>query len=202
MSMDAQVLPPPREVGRWGFLLMTILLGFGGSLIGLAAFAEETYQMGPFIVQLSAKPASSGSTELAIAPHITGLKPGYAKADTHAGFLAFRATVVDLRRPPRLDLAAPRAETPKLLFDSLKDEGRAAGRALAIRAGIATIAGGAAGGALMALFGIRPRRIFEGALAGTLLVALLAVVAWQTYDFNKFTGTTFKPAPVAAIRAP
>ncbi len=195
--MDAQVLPPPKEVGRWSFIIATIVLGCAGSLAGLAVAAQGTYVMGPFIVDLKVTPATGSTTQLSIAPSATGLNPGYAEADTHAGFLTIDAKVVGVASVTQRPLALQRVTRPRLLADSLKDEGKAAMRSFGIRAALGVVAGGAIGGGFMALFGFRPRRIVQGLLAGVILVGALALVAWQTYDVNEFNRTTFKPGTVA-----
>lgn len=196
--MDAQALPPPREVPQWRWLLASIVLGCIGALISLSAFANGTYSVGPLDLELSIRPASSGVTELEVRPGLaSGITPGHTETETHSGYLALRGTVVNVRGESLLPLARGATRDPRTLATYIGDEGRNAARSFGIRAGLAALVGGLAGGGIVALFGSRPRRMLQGGVAGVLLVALLGVIVWQTYDINKLPATTFRPSATA-----
>jgi hypothetical protein len=190
--MDGAVAPPPRQVTQWRWLALTILLGFAGALSALIGFGKGTYSMGPIVVELSVRPSTSGTTELAVVP-VPGLKPGHAEANTHSGFLAIRGTVVDVHGTALLPDALRLTKDPRTLASYVKDEAREAGRRFAIKVGLMALAGGAGGGAIVGLIGLRPRRLIEGAIAGVLLVGLLGFIAYQTYNVDAFRNVTFKP---------
>lgn len=195
--MDGAVAPPARQVTQWRWLALTIVLGIGGSLAALIGFGKGTYSMGPIVVELRAFPAASGVTELGVAP-LPGLKTGHVEAGTHSGFLGFGATVVDVHGEVNIPAAVKATADPPTLATYIQDNGKEAGKRFALKVGLMALAGGAGGGAIVGLIGLRPRRLFEGALAGVLVVALLGFIAYQTYDIQKFRGSTFKPGVSAA----
>ena len=201
--MEGSAIAPPRQVQRQGYLVLTILLGIAGSLIAMAAFAKGTYRVGPLVVEMKAFPSGSGTTELGVEP-ISGapvIKPGHAKADTHTGFLGFEGTVIGVYGEGFIDLASKVVANPKALADEIKAEGKSAGRKFGLRVGLVVLGGGAAGGFAVALLGMRPRRIFQGAAAGVLVVAILGVLAWQTYDIDKFSKVQFTSGSAVATGA-
>lgn len=194
--MDGAALPPPHEVPQWRWLIAAILLGWAGSLVAVAAFASGTYRVGPLLVEMSVRPASSGTTELAVRAiplDSTGLRPGAIEVDTHEGFLAFRGTVTDIAGEAFLVEAAKVTSNPKALATSIRDDGESAMQRFGLKVGLVTLAGGAGGGAAIALVGMRVRRVIQGAIAGVVLIGVLGLVAWQTYDINKFPETPFSP---------
>jgi hypothetical protein len=191
--MDGGVAPPPKTPGTFWILIITILLGFGGSLTALAIYGHGTYVMGPYVVKVAVEPATRSTTELEVDPLAKGLSPGHTAANTHSGSLKLRATVIGVAAGAVLTDAVNGARDPRTLATTLRDDGKDAARRLAIKIAEATAAGGAIGGALTALFGMKIGRVIQGALAGVLLVALLGVIAWRTYDINEFSRTTFTP---------
>ncbi|MCA1832320.1 MAG: hypothetical protein ABR548_04715 [Actinomycetota bacterium] len=199
--MDGGVAPPPKTPGKLGILLITIFLGCAGSMTALAVYGHGTYVIGHYIVKLSVEPAAKSTTELEVDPLASSLSPGRATANTHSGFLKLGATVFGVTSDAVLTDAVAGAADPRTLATKLKDDGEDAGRRLAIKILEATAAGGAIGGALTALFGMRVFRVVQGAVAGVLLVALLGVIAWRTYDVNQFSRTSFAPNP-GAISTP
>jgi hypothetical protein len=194
--MDGAALPPAPVRGHLGALIASAVLGIVGSLAGIAAFGHGTYPIGPLSVELSVKPGGSGTTELAVAPAITGLDPGHTTTNTHSGYLQFRGTVVGITRPSALVDAKRFAADPFTLATFIRDDGQVALKKVGIRAGIAALAGGAAGGGAIALFGMRPKRVLQSAIAGVAIVAILGVVAWRTYNVNSFARSTFTPAGI------
>jgi hypothetical protein len=191
--MEGSAIAPPRQVKTQGYLVLTILLGIAGSLIAMAGFAKGTYRVGPLLVDMKVFPSGSGTTELGVEP-ISGaplIKPGHTKTDTHTGFLAFEGIVTGVYGDALVPLAAQMVASPKSLADEIKAEGKTAGRKFGLRVGLVVLGGGAAGGFVVALLGMRMRRIFQGAAAGVIVVAILGVVAWQTYDIDKFSDVKF-----------
>lgn len=196
------VVAPPKQVSQWRWLVVTILLGFAGSLIAVAYFANGEYPFGPLLVDLSVKPAASGTTTLAIEP-IRGLNAGHATAHTHAGFLSLKATVVNVSGTIVDVSALADTKDPETLATFLKHQAKDDAQKFALRAGLVALAGGACGGALVGLIGLRPRRLFQGAIAGLLLFGILAFIAYQTYDPGKFSNAPFKQgiaAPAQLVR--
>jgi hypothetical protein len=199
--MEGSAIAPPRRVQRQGYLILTIIMGIAGSFVAMAAFAHGTYRVGPMIVKMEAFPATSGTTELAVEP-ISGaplIKPGHAKATTHTGFLGFRGTVVGVYGDAFVPLAAKAVADPKSLADSIKADGKSAGKKFGLRVGLVVLGGGGAGGFAVALLGLRARRIFQGAISGVVVVAILGVLAWQTYDIDKFKTVQFNSPSAAGV---
>ncbi len=195
--MDGSALPPPRQTAPWRWIIGAFVLGGAGALGALASFGSAAYPVGPLVVELNVKPSAGGTTEISVEPIAgTPIKAGYFEADTHAGFLTLGAKVVDVRGRAFIDLAAQRVRTPKLVLDSIKEDGKNAMKRFAIRTGLVALAGGAAGGAFIGLLTQRFRRVIQGAVGGLILVGLLGVITWQTYDESKFTRATFKSSAI------
>ena len=201
--MDGSALAPPRQVKTQGYLVLTILLGIAGSMIAMAAFAKGTYRVGPLIVEMSAFPATSGTTELGVSPltNTPVTVARHAKADTHTGFLGFKGTVIGVGGEGFIPLAVESVASPKTLADEIKADGKSAGRRFGLRVGLVVLAGGSAGGFAVSLLGMRVRRIFQGAAAGVVVVAILGVLAWQTYDIDEFSKVQFTSGSAAAATA-
>jgi hypothetical protein len=199
--MEGSAIAPPRQVQRQGYLVLTIILGIAGSFIAMAAFAKGTYRVGPLLVEMKVFPAAKGSTELGVEPipNAPLIKPGHAKADTHTGFLAFEGVVNGVYGEGLIELAAKQVANPKALADEIKADGKSAGRKFGLRVGLVVLGGGAAGGFAVALLGMRMRRVFQGAAAGVLVIAILGVLAWQTYDIDKFSEVQFTSGSAVAV---
>lgn len=198
--MDGSALAPPKQVTRQGYLIVTILLGIGGAFVALAGFGSGTYRVGPLLVEMSVKPSTSGTTEVDVEFAQLGLKAGTAKAETHTGFLALRGSVVDIIGAASAPEAIQLTRDPLTLAKAIRDQGKTAFRKFAIRLGIVVLAGGAAGGAAIALIGFKTRRLFQGMLAGVLAVGILGALAWQTYDMDKFQGVGFETAATQVLQ--
>src|SRR5260221_3035278 len=153
--MEGAVAPPPRQVTQWRWLAITILLGFAGSLSALIGCGKGTYSMGPLVVELSVRPATSGRTELAIEP-IKGLDAGHAQANTHQGFLAFRGTVITIHGEALLPQARAILADPRSLDTYIKDQNKEAMKRFGLKVGLMALAGGAGGGAIIGLIRLRP----------------------------------------------
>lgn len=196
-----QAIAPPHEVSSYRYMVAALILGAAGSMIALAAFSAHDYRVGPVVMRFAIQPDTSGNTQFRIEPART-LRTGFAEADTHAGFLSLRGTVAGVSGEAFLPDALLSTRDPKSLATTIRDEGKSAFRSFGIRVGWITLAGGGAGGMAIALFGMKARRILQGALGGVLLVGALGLVAWQTYDIDKFDQVQFKQAGQAAPLAP
>jgi len=198
--MEGAALAPPRQVQRQGYLILTILLGIAGSGIGMAAFAKGSYRVGPFIVEMSVKPATKGTTSLSVEVAQLGLTAGKTKADTHAGFLAFDGRVTGIYGSAFAAQAVAGSKDPLTLATTIRDDGKKAIQKFLLKTGLIVLAGGAAGGFAIALVGLKTRRVFQGLIAGVLVVGVLGILAWKTYDINKFSTAKFAPPTVSTKR--
>jgi hypothetical protein len=198
--MDGAAMAPPRTASRQVYLILTILLGIAGSLGAVAAFGEGEYRVGPMLVRMKVIPASKGTTKLAVEYAQAGLTAGGAKTKTHAGFLALEADVTGIVGQANATAAVIATKDPSTLAKTIRDQGKDAFRKFAIRLGLVTVGGGAAGGFLLALVGLKTRRLFQGAVAGVLVVAVLGLIAWQTYDIKKLDGVQFVKPSVELLR--
>jgi hypothetical protein len=196
--MEGSAIAPPKQVARQGYLIVTVLLGIAGSLIAMAAFGAHEYRVGPFLVDMSVKPATEGKTAIGIEFAQSGLKAGTAEANTHSGFLEIEGTVTGIIGTGLAPEAIAATKDPATFAKFIQTEGKTAMRKYLLRLGLVVLGGGAAGGAVIALIGLKTRRLFQGAIAGVLVVGLLGLYAWQTYDLSKFDGVNFKAPTVAS----
>jgi hypothetical protein len=196
--MEGSAIAPPKQVARQGYLIVTVLLGIAGSLIAMAAFGAHEYRVGPFLVDMSVKPATEGKTVLGVGLTQYGLTAGTAEANTHSGFLEIKGTVTGIIGTSLTPDAIAATKDPATLAKFIQTEGKTAMRKYLLRLGLVVLAGGAAGGAVIALIGLKTRRLFQGAIAGVLVVGILGLFAWQTYDLSKFNGLNFKGPTVAS----
>ena len=193
-----EALAPPHQVSSYRYMVAALILGAAGSLAALAAFSAHDYRVGPVVMRLAIQPDTSGNTQLSVNP-IRTLRSGVAEAETHQGFLSLRGTVVGVSGEAFLPDAILATKDPKSLATTIRDEGKGAFRSFGIRVAWMTLAGGGAGGMAIALFGMKARRILQGALGGLIVVGILGLVAWQTYDIDKLDQTQFKQAGQAAV---
>lgn len=192
--MEGSAIAPPRQVSRQVYLLLSIILGIAGSMIAMAGFAKGTYRVGPMIVEMSVRPSHSGTTELGIQP-IPGapaIRSGNVVVETHSGFLGLEGTVIGVVGEASIPDALAAVQSPRSLADRIEADGKSAARRFGLRVALVVLAGGAAGGFAIALLGMKTRRIFQGAAAGVIVVAILGVLAWQTYDVDEFSKVQFR----------
>jgi hypothetical protein len=195
--MDGAALAPAKQVGYWRFLIAAVLLGGGGSLVAISAFGQGTYVVGPLVVNLKMRPDTTGVTELAVNPLPGLLNSGVTEAPTHQGFLAFRATVTGIVGDPSLPAVIQALKDPTSLATTIRDQGKDATKKFLLKVSLLTLAGGASGGFAIALIGFKTRRVFQGLIAGAVLVGVLGLIAWQTYDMDEFKKVQFHPAAQA-----
>jgi len=196
--MEGAALAPPRQVQRQGYLILTILLGIAGSLVAMGAFGKGTYRVGPFLVEMSVKPATKGTTQVGVEFAQAGLRAGSVKKETHTGFLALRGSVVGIVGSQLSAEQIAATSDPFTLATTIRDDGKTAMRKFAIRLGLVVLAGGGAGGFAIALVGLKTRRLFQGMIAGVVVVGILGVLAWQTYDIDKLKSASFT-TPVSQL---
>jgi hypothetical protein len=200
--MEGSAIAPPRQVARQGYLIVTVLLGIAGSAIAMVAFGAHAYRVGPLLVEMNVKPSTEGTTTLGVEVAEIGLKAGTVKTKTHSGFLALEGRVTGIVGTTVSTQAIAATKDPATLATFIQTEGKTAMRKYLLRLGLIVLGGGAAGGAAIAIVGLKARRIFQGALAGVLVVGILGVLAWQSYDISKFNGLKFGPPSVAAATNP
>lgn len=192
---------PPVEKRRLtpAALLVTLVAGAVGSLAGVWIFGNGTYDITPFEVELRVRPAITGSTRLEVKP-AGGLSAGGVSADTHTSPLEFGATITGVSRAGLTDLVTTSnlVRDPFTMATYLRDHDSAAVRSFAIKIGLVSLAGGFVGGAAASMGSWR--RMVGGAIVGVVLVAVLGLIAQQTYDVGAFENARFNPA--GAARAP
>lgn len=194
-----QADPKPFKPPRW-WALVTLVAGAVGAFGAIAAGGKGTYDVAPFAIELRARPAALGKTELAVRPSAIPtpvvLPSAYAEAGTHNGPIVFRATVVGLDAEKAIPSDFQAAQDPHGLATLIGERGKDAARAFAIKLALLALAGGAAAGAVIC-FG-RFRRIVGAALGGLLTFAVVGLLVQQTYDGGEFAKTRFQtegPAP-------
>jgi hypothetical protein len=180
------IAPKPKKPPKW-WAAVTIAAGIIGAFAGLAAGASGTYEVPPFTVELSAKPAPAGKTEFEVKP--AALSPGFAEAGTHASPLVLRATVVDIDGELLASDAAALA-TPSGFADHFAQNGKAAATAFAIKSAIVALLGSLAAGAAIS-FG-RWQRIVGALVIGIVTVGALGAITAVTYDKDEFKKTSFQ----------
>jgi hypothetical protein len=194
-------LPPDKPLFRLGWILLTLIAGWAGSLGAVAAFGSGTYTVAPFEVKLRVEPSTIGRTMLEVEP-APGINPGHASAETHTSYLSFRATVTGLTASTNA-LGAANAATlvadPKAMVGFLEQDGRSAVRSFAIKVGVLSLGGGLVGGVVVSMG--RWKRMLGGAIAGLVLIGALGAAAGLTYDANQLRNLRFAPSSSAA-RAP
>jgi predicted phosphodiesterase len=156
----------------WPWVAAT-LLAVAGAWLALLAAGRATYQLGPFRVELFARPGS-GITEVDLPPL------GQIRADTHSVPLRLTATV-DLVDPDRLNQTVE-AVGVEGLVELVEDRGLAAARSHGVRAAAVALAGVAAAAALFR------RRVDVGrtAVCGVVLVGLATGGTWLGYRADAF----------------
>lgn len=179
-QIASQQRPGKRKpAGYWK--IVTAIAGMVGALGAIGAAGKASYDIKPFRVELRARPAAAGSTEIAIKP--ATLNPGHATAGTHAGPMAFRATITGFSET-LLPSDVRNIATPRDAAGYLGEEGKSAIRSFVLLCAMLALAGGAAGGTIVS-FG-RWQRVVGGAVAGLLAFAVIGLIVMQTYSADEF----------------
>jgi len=180
----ARALAPwalPLGAGALGALLLITLLG------------RQDARVGPATVRLSAHPALTGSSRLAVPPF------GSVSARTHLGPVQFRATLDDVDVPAlrdALDDDAPaggvRRPSLSAALLPLEQAARRAARQFVVRLALLGLVGGVAA---TLLFARRTRlRLVRCGLGGALATTVLLVPALATYDIGAFRAPRYEGA--------
>ena len=184
-----------KKPPKW-WALITFAAGAVGALVAIQLGGHGIYKVPPFDIELRARPAFAGKTELAIKP-VSNFVPSHAEAGTHAGPMAFRATILNVQPGTNLisdDLVVD--DTPYDLSKKLSQDGKSAVTKFAIKLIFLTLFGSALGGAAIS-FG-RWKRILGAILAGIVTMAIIGVMIQSTYDSGKFKQTSYvidQPTP-------
>ena len=191
MDQLEKVATAPKLRGKPSkiWVLITFVAGAVGALGAVAAGGHGTYDVEPFTLELRAKPADSGSTQLAVDP-IPGLRTGRAEAPTHQSPLTVSVTVVGVS-DGFLPTDAKTVATPHDVTTFMGDEAKTAVRSFAIKLAGLAFAGGAAVGAALSFIGMRWKRVIGAGLSGLLVFGIIGALMQQTYDSNKFLQTRF-----------
>jgi hypothetical protein len=195
--MEPSVLAPRKPKPPKWWVAVTLAAGVVGSFAAIAIAGKGSYEVPPFTMDLSARPAPAGKTEFEFKPSATGLSPGFAEAGTHAAPLAFRVTVTGANA---LDSDIARTATPGGFQDFMTENGKDAVRSFAIKVGLASLVGSLLAGAAISMG--RWQRVVGSLIAGVLTIATLGGITAATYDGDEFKKTNFRPTTGAPVDLP
>lgn len=169
-----------RTLRRLAPAAAAILLAGAGGAIALALAGTATYRLGPFDVELDARPGS-GLSEVALPPL------GEIRADTHAAPLRLTAT---LRRvdPDELNRRLSDGGVPGIAV-LVEEQGRAAVRSHTVRVGVVAVVGAGLAGLL--IHGRRWRAAAGTVAAGLGLTLLLGGATYLGYRPEAFVEPTY-----------
>jgi len=174
-------VPEQRPLlGRVLRALAALAVGAAGASLALLLAARLSYRVGPFTVELLARPGLP-ATEIALPPL------GEIRADTHLAPLSLTATLRSVD-PDALNAAIAERGIDGLV---LQVERESAGllRTYALVAGLIAVLGAAAAAVLV--YRADWRSIVGATAAGALLVATTGGLAWATYRPEAFQAPTY-----------
>jgi predicted phosphodiesterase len=167
------------------------MAGVLGALLAVGFLAHLDARIGPATLRLSARPAVTGSSRLAVPPF------GSVSARTHFGPLEFRATLddVDVQALGGVIDRSPRSSDPDELAATLRPLEAQARRAVVLFV-LRMVALGLLGGAVAVLLfprrtWLRLARCVVGGLLGT---ALLLGPSLATFDISAFRAPRYEGA--------
>jgi|GEM_PF-2930686 len=197
--MEPSVLAPGKRKPSAIWLLVTLIAGISGAAGAIAAGGTGSYDVGPFTMELQARPAALGKTELAVRK-VEQFLPSHAEAGTHKAPLALRATIINVN--PRAIVSSDRAiiQNPYNMAQFIGEEGKDAMRAFVIKLAGLAAAGAAAAGVAVSLG--RWQRIIGATVAGVLALAVVGVMTQRTYNTKEFLKTRFVVESVPANGVP
>lgn len=162
---------------RWAFVG---LVGLGGAWLALLALGRADYTVGPFRVEMFARPGL-GHTEIAVPPL------GRLDANTHLGPIRLTATLREVGPTEVSEFVQHRGIHG--LARQVEEEGLAALQIHGWRSlGVAVL--GALGLGLL-IFRLRWRRVVAAGLSGAVLFGGSATLAWTTYRPEAFATPTY-----------
>jgi hypothetical protein len=182
-------------------LLVVLVAGIAGALGAVAGLGHGSVKVTPFTMDLSVTPAVNGTTTVSMkAPQAPS--PGKATATTHKSPIAFGVTITGIDTAGLAKTIVPSLTStssqpldpthPDQVLRYIEDHDRSALMAFAAKVGGIALAGGFAASLLLSLGNFK--RAVLGAIAGVLVLGIIAFVAKTTYDASAFTGTRFTPA--------
>jgi predicted MPP superfamily phosphohydrolase len=162
---------------RWVFVA---LVGLGGAWLALLALGRADYAVGPFRVEMFARPGL-GHTEIAVPPL------GRLDANTHVGPIRLTATLQEVGPTEVSELVRHRGMQG--LARQVEEEGLAALRVHGWRSlGVAVLGALALG---LLIFRLRWRRVLAAGLSGAVLFGASATLAWTTFRPEAFASPTY-----------
>ncbi|HEX9343037.1 MAG TPA: metallophosphoesterase [Actinomycetota bacterium] len=172
-----------RTLAPW---LLPLLAGAIGALLAVTFLVHEDARIGPVTVRLSARPALSGSSRLALPPF------GSVSARTHLGPIAFHATLDDVD-VPELGRMIDNAPASGGLADALAPLERQADRAAAVFLLKLALLGLA--GSLLGVIAFRRRswRVLRRCLlGGAIALQALLIPTVATFDVTAFRAPRYQ----------
>jgi predicted phosphodiesterase len=157
-----------------------LLVGLAGAWLALMAAGRSEYSVGPFRVELFARPGW-GATEIALPPF------GRLDADTHRAPVRLTATFQEVGPTELTEVV--RHKGIRGLAQEVEEDGLAAVRAHVWRS-LAVALVGAVGAAAL-VFRLRWRRVLAASLSGTLLLVGSTALAWGTFRPEAFLSPTY-----------
>lgn len=163
-------------------VIAMFVVGAAGGMIALALSPPVEGPVGPGRVELHARSAVEGRTELAVPPL------GTISAHTHASPVLLSGTVTSIDLNELQGLMIAERPTQKLIAqaeDDLAD--------LARRLGMVSLGAGLLGGAVAGLIAssIRWRRVLVSTTGGVVSVAVLLGSAWSGFDASAMSSPSF-----------
>ncbi len=160
--------------------LVALAVGVGGATVALLLAGRLTYPIGPFTVELLARPGTP-ATEIALPPL------GEIHADTHLAPLTLRATLQSVD-PEQLATLVQERSVESLVILVERATGEAV-RSHAVRAIAIALAGAVAAGLLV--HRTNPRSALGAAVSGALAVAVVGAATLATYRPEAFREPTY-----------
>jgi predicted MPP superfamily phosphohydrolase len=184
-----RVVPVTRSAARtlapW---VLPLVAGAVGALLAVTFLVREDARIGPATVRLSARPALSGSSRLALPPF------GSVTARTHAGPIAFRASVddVDVQALGRLIDSAPASGGLEDTLTPLEHQARRAASVFLLKLALVGLAGSLLG---VLAFRRRSWRVLRRCLlGGAVAIQVLLIPTVATFDVGAFRAPRYQGA--------
>lgn len=173
---DVATRRPARIIG-------ILLFGAVGGLIALALTPPVEGSVGPGQVEINARSAIDGRTEIGVPPL------GTISANTHRAPLLVNASVTSVNLAELQGYLVAERPTQRLIREAEEDLG-----ALAVRFGVLSIGAGVLGGALAGVVAshLQWRRVALSSAGGLVTVSLLLGVAWRDFDAAAMAEPTFE----------